>query len=84
MLKFAYLEGIWKGFCETCLSSAEKTYLNTGQPQTLCRRGKCPLCRKKGGIYYNHNLVSFDESALKWGKQLFDHYKGIARPITRV
>jgi predicted transcriptional regulator len=36
------------------------------------------------GIYYNHNLVSFDESALKWGKELFDHYKGIARPITRV
>ena len=36
------------------------------------------------GIYYNHNLVSFDDSALKWGKELFDHYKGIARPITRV
>jgi predicted transcriptional regulator len=36
------------------------------------------------GIYYNHNLVSFDESALKWGKELFDHYKGMARPITRV
>lgn len=36
------------------------------------------------GIYYNHNLVSFDESSLKWGKELFDHYKGMARPITRV
>lgn len=36
------------------------------------------------GIYYNHNLMSFDESALKWGKELFDHYKGMARPITKV
>ena len=36
------------------------------------------------GIYYNHNLVSFDESALKWGKELFDHYKSLARPITKV
>jgi predicted transcriptional regulator len=36
------------------------------------------------GIYYNHNLMSFDESALKWGNELFDHYKGMARPITRV
>jgi F420H2 dehydrogenase subunit O len=51
MLKFAYPEGVWKGLCETCLSSAEKTYLNAGQPQTLCRRGKCSLCRKKGGVF---------------------------------
>ncbi len=36
------------------------------------------------GIYYNHNLVSFDDSALKWGRDLFDHYKNVARPITRV
>jgi len=36
------------------------------------------------GIYYNHNLISFDESALKWGRELFNHYKGIARPITKI
>ncbi|HEY3362005.1 MAG TPA: winged helix-turn-helix domain-containing protein [Methanosarcina sp.] len=36
------------------------------------------------GIYYNHNLVSFDEGALRWGRELFDHYKNIARPITRL
>jgi predicted transcriptional regulator len=28
--------------------------------------------------------VSFDESALKWGKELFDHYRGVARPISKV
>jgi len=26
LLKFAYPEGVWKGLCEPCLDSAEKTY----------------------------------------------------------
>ncbi|MGB9929992.1 MAG: F420H2 dehydrogenase subunit FpoO [Methanosarcina sp.] len=51
LLKFAYPEGVWKGLCEPCLDSAQKTYLNAGQPQTLCRKGKCSLCKKKGGVY---------------------------------
>lgn len=36
------------------------------------------------GIYYNHNLVSFDGSAKKWSRELFEHYKGLARPINRL
>jgi hypothetical protein len=51
LLKFAYPEGVWKGLCETCLVSAEKTYLNAGKNETLCRRGKCSLCGRKGGVF---------------------------------
>lgn len=50
LLKFAYPEGVWKGLCETCLDSAQKTYINKGKNETVCRRGKCFLCRKKGGV----------------------------------
>ena len=50
LLKFAYPEGVWKGLCETCLDSAQKTYINKGKNETVCRRGKCSLCGKKGGV----------------------------------
>lgn len=36
------------------------------------------------GVYYNHNLVSFDDSAKKWGRELFEHYKNLARPINKI
>ena len=36
------------------------------------------------GVYYNHNLVSFEDSAKKWGRELFEHYKNLARPITKL
>lgn len=37
----------------------------------------------KSGIYYNHNLVSFDESAKKWGRELFYHYTNLSMPIKK-
>lgn len=36
----------------------------------------------KKGIYHNHAVMSFEESALKWGEDLFMHYLNISRPIT--
>ena len=28
----------------------------------------------KDGRYYNHEMVSFEKSALEWGKELFNYY----------
>lgn len=51
LLKFAYPEGIWKGLCETCLDSAQKTHLSIDKDEISCRRNKCVLCGKKGRVY---------------------------------
>jgi len=48
LLKFAYPEGVWKGLCETCLDSAQKTYLGIDKDEISCRNSKCALCGKKG------------------------------------
>ncbi|HWQ48223.1 MAG TPA: F420H2 dehydrogenase subunit FpoO [Methanosarcina sp.] len=50
LLKFAYPEGVWKGLCETCLDSAQKTYLSIDKDEISCRRNKCVLCGKKGRV----------------------------------
>lgn len=50
-LKFAYPEGVWKGLCETCLDSSQKTYLSINKDEISCRRNKCVLCGKKGRVY---------------------------------
>ncbi len=66
LLKFAYPEGVWKGLCETCLGSAEKTYLNAGKNETLCRRGKCSLCGRKGGVFLVElQIPSFSKGIVK-------------------
>jgi hypothetical protein len=44
--EFAYSEEIWKGLCETCLSSAKKTYLNTGQPRPFREEGNAHFAEK--------------------------------------
>jgi len=36
----------------------------------------------KKGIYHNHAIMSFEESALKWGDDLFMHYLNVSRLIT--
>ena len=48
LLKFAYPEGVWKGLCETCLDSAQKTYLGVNRDEVSCRNNKCALCGHKG------------------------------------
>ncbi|HPS90447.1 MAG TPA: F420H2 dehydrogenase subunit FpoO, partial [Methanosarcina vacuolata] len=50
-LKFAYPEGVWKGLCDTCLDSAQETYLSINKDEISCRRNKCVLCGKKGRVY---------------------------------
>ena len=51
LLKFAYPEGVWKGLCETCLDSAQKTYLSIDKGEISCRRNKCALCGRKGRVH---------------------------------
>ncbi|KGK98344.1 ArsR family transcriptional regulator [Methanococcoides methylutens] len=36
----------------------------------------------KTGIYHNHAVMSFEESALNWGEDLFMHYLNISKQIT--
>ncbi len=38
----------------------------------------------KDGRYYNHEMVSFEKSALEWGKELFNYYRGMSEQITQV
>jgi hypothetical protein len=51
LLKFAYPNGVWKGLCETCLDSAQKTHLTVDKNQTSCRKGRCALCGDKTGVF---------------------------------
>lgn len=51
LLKFAYPEGVWKGLCETCLDSAEKTYSGINKDEISCRKNKCSLCGRKGSVF---------------------------------
>jgi hypothetical protein len=48
LFKFAYPEGVWKGLCETCLDSTQKTYLGVNRDEISCRNNKCALCGHKG------------------------------------
>jgi F420H2 dehydrogenase subunit O len=50
LLKFAYPEGVWKGLCETCLDSAQKTYLSIEKNEISFRNNKCALCGRKGRV----------------------------------
>jgi hypothetical protein len=50
-LKFAYPEGVWKGLCEICLNSAEKTYSTIDRDEISCRNNKCSLCDRKSRVY---------------------------------
>jgi predicted transcriptional regulator len=38
----------------------------------------------KDGRYYNHEMISFEKSALAWGKELFDYYKDLSEEISKV
>jgi len=38
----------------------------------------------KEGRYYNHEMVSFEKSALTWGQELFNYYKNMSEPITQI
>ncbi|RXA19488.1 dehydrogenase [Methanosarcina sp. MSH10X1] len=49
--KFIYSNGAWKELCETCLDSAQKTYLSIDKDELSCRRNKCVLCGRKGRVY---------------------------------
>jgi predicted transcriptional regulator len=39
------------------------------------------LYHKKGGFDAQTNLMSFDKSALKWGEELFEHYRRKSKQI---
>lgn len=38
----------------------------------------------KEGRYYNHEMVSFEKSALAWGQELFKYYKDLSEEITEL
>ncbi|HIH74941.1 MAG TPA: winged helix-turn-helix domain-containing protein [Methanosarcina sp.] len=38
----------------------------------------------KDGRYYNHEMVSFEKSALEWGKELFNYYRDMSERITQI
>lgn len=38
----------------------------------------------KDGRYYNHEMVSFENSALGWGKELFNYYRDMSEQITQI
>lgn len=38
----------------------------------------------KEGRYYNHEMVSFEKSALAWGQDLFNYYKDLSEQITQI
>jgi hypothetical protein len=66
LLKFAYPEGVWKGLCETCLDSAQKTYLSINKDEISCRRNKCALCGRKGRVYpVELQIPSFSKGVVK-------------------
>ena len=35
----------------------------------------------KEGRYYNHEMVSFEESALAWGRELFTYYRDMSKQV---
>ncbi len=38
----------------------------------------------KEGRYYNHEMVSFEKSALAWGQELFNYYRDMSEQITQI
>jgi predicted transcriptional regulator len=38
----------------------------------------------KDGRYYNHEMVSFEKSALEWGKELYNYYRDVSEQITKI
>jgi len=38
----------------------------------------------KDGRYYNHEMVSFEKSALPWGQELFNYYRDMSEKITQI
>ena len=38
----------------------------------------------KNGRYYNHEMVSFEKSALEWGKELSNYYRDMSEQVTKV
>jgi len=38
----------------------------------------------KEGRYYNHEMVSFEKSALVWGQELFNYYKDLSEQIIQI
>lgn len=38
----------------------------------------------KEGRYYNHEMVSFEKSALAWGQELFNYYKDMSEQVTEI
>lgn len=38
----------------------------------------------KDGRYYNHEMVSFEKSALPWGQELFNYYMDMSEKITQI
>src|SRR5271157_6038304 len=70
LLKFAYPEGVWKGLCEKCLDSAEKTYLDINKDEISCRKNKCSLCGRRDNVFlvklqipdYSKGVVTRDKN----------------------
>ena len=66
LLKFAYPEGVWKGLCEVCLDSAQKTYLTVDNEEISCRKGKCSLCGRKNRVFpVELQIPSFSKGIVK-------------------
>jgi predicted transcriptional regulator len=38
----------------------------------------------KDGRYYNHEMVSFEKSALCWGQELFKYYRDMSEKIDHI
>lgn len=38
----------------------------------------------KDGRYYNHEMVSFEKSALSWGQELFNYYMEMSDRVIRI
>jgi len=38
----------------------------------------------KEGRYYNHEMISFEKSALIWGQELINYYKDLSEQITQI
>jgi F420H2 dehydrogenase subunit O len=71
--KFAYPEGVWRGLCERCLDSAEKTYQSIDVTELSCRRDKCTLCGRIGRVYLVEvQIPDFLEGVVKTERNVCD------------
>lgn len=50
----------------------------------VSEQGMLIIFFNKMGKYDYNVLLNFDESALKWGKELFMHYRDLSKPVTKI